>query len=131
MSGTHAATTGPEGDKNVAQRELYDVRFRLGAYRHYKGSFYIAYSVTVDEATLEPMVHYYSLDKKTRWTRTVKNFTELVDKDGHKIQRFVWSYHASWQELAVAAGLEELLAGLRHLAAGQAFLANIRPILGG
>ena len=51
---------------------------RIGLYQHYKGGFYVVYGMSLDEATLEALVHYYSLKKKSRWTRTYANFSEEV-----------------------------------------------------
>ncbi len=48
-----------------------DVR---GFYKHYKGGTYILFAVSVNEANGEHLVHYYSIEKKTRWTRTWDNF---------------------------------------------------------
>jgi hypothetical protein len=51
----------------------------IGVYVHRKGGEYVVYSHSLDEGTLQPLVHYYSLTKRTRWTRTVADFTEEVD----------------------------------------------------
>lgn len=121
MSGT-TATTGPEGDKNLAQLDLASNGFKLGLYRHYKGGYYVAYSVSLDEECLEPLVHYYSCERKTRWTRTMRRFeaSRLVGN-----ARFLFVRSCAWQELAKAAGLDALLEGLQHLAAGQRFLDDV------
>lgn len=47
-------------------------------YRHYKGGRYLVLAITVFEGSLEPLVHYYSSEHKTRWTRTVRNFRETI-----------------------------------------------------
>jgi hypothetical protein len=64
--------------KSKSQEHLHKLGFKLGVYRHYKGGEYVAFMVTLDEETLEALVHYYSLKKKTRWTRTLLNFEETL-----------------------------------------------------
>ena len=84
----------PEKDtkdpKDEAQEKLALARIPLGRYRHYKGPLYEVFALTIDEATLEQLVHYTSLVHGTSWTRTVKNFTEDVEVDGKKVPRFVY-----------------------------------------
>ena len=70
-----------EEPKDTVQRCLYSLveQCPIGVYRHRKGGEYVVFGHTVDEATLAPLVHYYSLTKQTRWTRTIVNFVEDVD----------------------------------------------------
>jgi len=65
-------------DKDVAQEKLKRLGPYLGVYRHYKGPEYVLFAVSLMEDTLEPLAHYYSLEKKTRWTRTCENFSQDV-----------------------------------------------------
>jgi hypothetical protein len=51
----------------------------IGVYSHRNGGTYAVYAHSVDEETLEPLVHYWSFDKKTSWTRKISVFTEQVD----------------------------------------------------
>lgn len=51
----------------------------IGLYTHRKGGAYVVFAHSIDEGNLDPLVHYYSVAKGTRWTRTVHNFTMLVD----------------------------------------------------
>jgi hypothetical protein len=69
-----------EYDKNDAQKVLaLEVGDTLrGLWKHYKGGLYIVFSESVDEATGAHLVHYYSIEKRTRWTRTIASFTEPV-----------------------------------------------------
>lgn len=97
----------------------------LGIYRHWKGGFYIVYSLSIDEVSMQPLVHYYSCKKKTRWTRTRAVFTSEAEESTVRAARFRYVRPAGWQELAKAAGLDELLEGLQHLAAGQRFLDDV------
>lgn len=77
----------------------------LGIYRHYKRSDYILYSVSVNEATLEPMFHYYSLGHGTRWTRTFADFSSTVKAgEGHSVPRFSYAGSCTPEQLARAAG---------------------------
>ncbi|HYX20484.1 MAG TPA: DUF1653 domain-containing protein [Thermoanaerobaculia bacterium] len=71
--------TDEKDPKDEAQEKLAAEKFPLGLYRHYKGPSYKAFAVSIDEGTLEPLVHYVSLAHGTTWTRTVKNFTEGVE----------------------------------------------------
>ena len=70
-------------EKDAAQMFLRDVDAKttcpIGVYVHRKGGTYVVYSHSVNEATLASLVHYYSVDKGTRWTRTVDNFVEEVE----------------------------------------------------
>lgn len=90
-------------DKDEAQEALgeqYGDTLR-GLYRHYKGGLYVAFSESVDEATGEALVHYYSIEKRTRWTRTVRNFTAKID--GDRTPRFAFIRGAHFDELRQAA----------------------------
>lgn len=94
--------------KDRAQSRLAEALVELGVYRHYKGGIYTVFSTSVEEATLEHKVHYYSHAKKTRWTRTLRDFRETVSVDGRTAPRFEFLSAASIVELAVACfeGLE-------------------------
>lgn len=74
----------------------------IGEYEHRKGGRYIVFAHTVDEATLQPLVHYYSIAKKTRWTRTFTSFVELVDGK----PRFMRTGDTTGMLLAIARGVE-------------------------
>jgi hypothetical protein len=67
-------------NKDEAQDKLRvaEHAFHFGVYRHKKGGLYVPYSLTLDEPTLGVLVHYASLEKRTRWTRTLENFLEEV-----------------------------------------------------
>jgi hypothetical protein len=68
-------------EKNAAQAQLAVAAERcpVGLYSHYKtDDVYIVYGHSVDEATLAPLVHYYSVSRGSRWTRTIANFIEIV-----------------------------------------------------
>ena len=65
----------------------------LGKYRHYKGGLYEATDLSCDEETHEWRVTYRPLYETEpnipdRWSRTVKNFTEVVVIDGQIKKRF-------------------------------------------
>lgn len=78
-------------EKDDAQAKLKALEFPHGKYTHYKGPFYWVFATSIDEATLEPLVHYESIAHGTRWTRTLKNFTEEVTlPSGEKKLRFTW-----------------------------------------
>jgi hypothetical protein len=90
--------------KNRAQEKLAQTLFELGVYRHHKGGLYTAFATSIDEATLQPLVHYYSHVKHTRWTRTLENFTEQVElpDERGKLPRFEYMGPASTVELTTA-----------------------------
>ena len=76
------------GDR--AQEELAKVPIKPGQrYRHYKGGEYEVIALALQEDTLEPLIVYLSLAKKTVWARTLKNWNEEVTVDGKKVKRFV------------------------------------------
>lgn len=66
-------------DKDAAQETLKSIDCPLGKYRHYKGPLYWVFAKSIDERTLEPLVHYESLVHGTCWTRTIKNFKEKFE----------------------------------------------------
>lgn len=79
------------GDKDRAQAGLKSLAFALGKWTHYKGPYYWVFATSIDEGTLEPLVHYESLAHGTCWTRTIKNFTEEVTlPSGEKTTRFTF-----------------------------------------
>ena len=78
-------------EKDMAQAKLAALSFPLGRYEHYKGPAYWVFAVSIDEETLEPLVHYESLVHGTMWTRTLRNFLESVMlPSGETKSRFVW-----------------------------------------
>lgn len=79
-------------DKNTAQEHLRALEHpRAGdIYDHYRGGDYRVVAVSLEEATLEPLVTYQSLKLKAFWTRTLTNFTEPVRlADGSTRPRFL------------------------------------------
>jgi hypothetical protein len=78
-------------EKDMAQAKLVALSFPLGRYQHYKGSFYRVFAVSLDEETLEPLVHYESLARQTFWTRKMSNFMDTVLlPSGEKRARFLF-----------------------------------------
>lgn len=82
---------------------------KRGLYKHYKGGLYVLFSESVDEATGDVLVHYYSLEKRTRWTRKLEVFfdDEFVIDDGCggtlAVERFKFLRTALPDELFQAA----------------------------
>jgi hypothetical protein len=86
--------------KHVGQEALQQSSCAIGWYRHVKGNAYVAYSISVHEATGEVLVSYFSPVKRFRWTRVRSVFEE----------RFTWWRPATFDELGAAAfGGEEIL----------------------
>ena len=74
-----------------------DSKVKLGKYRHYKGNLYevinLAKFAENSERELEDLVVYRPLYKSEDfpdmiWVRTVKEFSEKVEKDGKMVERF-------------------------------------------
>jgi len=87
-------------DKDLAQQQLQDNLLPIGVYRHYKGGMYIVYAMSLEEETLKPLVHYYSISHRTRWTRFMENFQS---------PRFEYDRAASVNELLEAVGLSRII----------------------
>lgn len=90
-------------DKDFAQRRLAEATKDVprGVYAHRKGGEYVLYSFSVHEASLRPMGHYYSLTKKTRWSREIEVWLEEVDGK----PRFWFLREATRQEMLEAADI--------------------------
>lgn len=97
-------------EKDDAQEALRLARPLLGVYQHYKGPLYTLFCVSLDERTLEILVHYYSHEKRTRWTRTLQNFLEDTQRPMElaSVPRFVRVRDASYLELTIAVGFNAL-----------------------
>jgi hypothetical protein len=96
--------------KDRAQEDLIEKQEEvpLGLWRHYKGGEYIVFALSVQEDTCKHLVHYYSLDKKTRWTRSLSNFVEIVTPPGsYLVPRFRFVRVTSMDEHLEAVGLAE------------------------
>jgi len=65
--------------KAIAQQALDTGIEPGGVYRHYEGGLCVIVAVSLDEATLTPLITYRSSARGTFWTRTLANFTEMVD----------------------------------------------------
>jgi hypothetical protein len=73
-------------------------------YTHWQaGGEYVVFAITLDEGTLEPLVHYYSLTYRTRWTRTLAVFVEPMMIGMPPARRF---------ERVRSATLDEFLAAI-------------------
>jgi hypothetical protein len=72
----------------------------------YKGPEYVLFALTLKEDTLEPMVHYYSLEKKTRWTRTYEDFTHDIEGNGLS-RRFTYARPATTSEIVQALRIRQ------------------------
>ncbi len=60
-----------------------------GRYRHFKGNEYDVLGVAKDSETLQAMVVYRALyGEHGLWVRPLAMFTEVIERDGQKIQRF-------------------------------------------
>ena len=69
------------------------IDIKLGTYRHYRGGLYEVVGVGRIEATLEEVVIYKSLydsdfPKDSIWVRPIKEFFEVIEKDGKTLSRF-------------------------------------------
>jgi hypothetical protein len=95
-------------EKDLAQDKLGEAsaRFPLGLYAHYKGPKYLVFALSLDEETLEPLVHYESLAHGTIWTRTLKNFTETVELPEGPTLRFRCLQPARTKRGTIGSGAE-------------------------
>jgi hypothetical protein len=73
------------GTEQEGARERCEA-FQLGVYRHYKGGEYVAFVTSLDEASGEPFVHYYSLSFKKRWTRFMSVFSSRCQHEGPRLE---------------------------------------------
>ncbi len=64
---------------------------KLGKYRHFKGGEYEVLGFATDSETLEKMVIYRALyGEGGVWVRSLKMFSEQVERDGKIYQRFTF-----------------------------------------
>jgi NTP pyrophosphatase (non-canonical NTP hydrolase) len=62
-------------------------------YKHYKGGEYVIIAVSILESSKgtdkeQTLITYQSLEKNQCWTRTLENFTEVVDVEDKTMLRF-------------------------------------------
>jgi len=76
-------------EKDAAQAALAEAASccPVGVYAHRNGGEYVVYGHSIDEATLVPLVHYFSIAKRSRWTRTIINFTEQGSDGAARFRR--------------------------------------------
>jgi hypothetical protein len=89
-------------EKDEAQAKLAAFDFKLGVWEHYKGGLYVVFAISLDEETLQRLVHYFSIEKKTRWTRSLLNFTQYVGPGEFSPRRFVYDRDATLVEMMEA-----------------------------
>jgi hypothetical protein len=66
-------------DKSTAHEALEHAPKAGERYRHYKGGEYEVVCSSIKEDTLEALVTYRSLARGTVWTRTLANWSEMVE----------------------------------------------------
>ena len=93
-----------EKDKAQEDLRLLKEKTRVGVYQHYKGPHYTMFATSVKEDNCDLLVHYYSHDHKTRWTRTLNDFCSEVPDHG---KRFVFVRDATTDELLRASGIKD------------------------
>ena len=77
--------------KDIAQQQIDVLPVKVGQmYVHFKNPDhqYEIIALAIQEDTLEPLVIYRNRAKGTTWSRTAKNFTEEIERDGKKQKRF-------------------------------------------
>lgn len=111
--------------KDEAHAKLAARNFRLGVYKHFKGFHVIVYSLSIDEGTLEPLVHYGTMKSAKRLTRTLENFEEHVawPNEEKTRSRFVFIRDATLTEVLFVLGMHALVKHLQHLGASQRALS--------
>lgn len=64
---------------------------RPGRYRHYKGNDYEVIGVARESETGHEVVVYRALyGERGLWVRPLEMFTEIIERDGQKVQRFAY-----------------------------------------
>jgi hypothetical protein len=91
--------------KDKWQRRLAAEGVPLGVYVHEKGGDYLLFAVSCDERNGDFLAHYYSFEKRTRWTRTLVNF---MSRFQYKRPATLTNYTMLRDELAVALGITSL-----------------------
>ncbi len=122
--------------KDEAQTKLEELKksFKLGTYQHYKGSYYTVYALSVKEDTCELLVHYYSHEHKTRWTRTIDDFRSRPDDPRVSPQvlhafrsgRFQFVRDAHPIQLLRAAGFDDMIEGFENIAGAISFFKRVQ-----
>ena len=67
------------------------MEIRPGRYRHFKGGEYEVIGVARHSETMEELVVYRALyGERGLWVRPAAMWTETVERDGKRFQRFVY-----------------------------------------
>ena len=97
-------------EATAAQQRLQANPVRLGVYRHHKGGHYLVFACSLDESSLTELVHYFSQERKTCWTRTRKEFFEtVVTASGFSVSRFEFVCSAAAVDVASLASVLRFL----------------------
>jgi hypothetical protein len=116
--------------KNIAQDKLVELKktFKLGRYKHYKGKYYTVFALTIHENTCEILVHYYSHENKTRWTRTIEDFTDHVENSTYEFKGRRFIYHSSSHPslMLEAVGYDDMVEGFKHIERTLEFFKQIQ-----
>lgn len=98
---TSTVVRDPKTEAQAALALKPDAR---GIYRHYKGGTYILFAVSVSEAYGTHLVHCYSTERMTRWTRTWEDFFDASPVHASE-QRFTKIREATRLDLLLACGV--------------------------
>jgi hypothetical protein len=114
-------------EKDHAQNRCDGLRktFPLGHYAHYKGGDYIVYGLSIKEDTLAIQVHYYSISKKTQWTRDWDEFNSTLDIAAGRVLRFKFERHATIPELLMAAGFGTFIEQFKSIATNFSIMSDL------
>lgn len=62
---------------------------RKGTYQHFKGEFYRVIDIAYHSESLEKYVIYHNIKNNDKlWIRPLTMFTEVIERDNIKIDRF-------------------------------------------
>ncbi len=75
---------------SLPEHSLVAKNFKPGLYRHYKGGNYEVLGVGRNEATLDEIVVYRSIDNGNLWARPLLDFLATVERDGYNGPRFIF-----------------------------------------
>ncbi len=84
--------TDPEIDR-LFNNLYWDAPLRGSVYKHYKGGLYVVICSCLNESNKQQLIIYRDLATGNTWCRPVKEWDELVEIEGKKVQRFERQHH--------------------------------------
>ncbi len=85
--------------------KLYEQNHKFGFYEDRNGKSALFFMMSLEASTMVPLVHYFSPDDKSRWTKNAKAFFGSGEDKGQR-PPFRWLREASPDEILDAMGIE-------------------------